>query len=167
MARASRSQACWPGHTNAEQPVKRIPGATSQSRARSQGQSVCLHRLSLLTLNRSGSVWKLERQELNQGFLSAVTTAGVQLQDPGVAAGTVCEGRADFINQLPGDCVVLDLAANHSTGMQVATACGGNQLLDVRLQVLGLGQGGFDAAVPEQSGGLSPRQCDPVAAVAV
>src|SRR5690606_3154533 len=105
--------------------------------------------------------------ELDQRFLGAVATPGGEAVDARVAAGTRGVLRRDLVHQLALDLVVVDLARDEAPGVEVAAAGGGDELLHVRLEALGLGQGGLDAAVPQQGGRLAAGQGDPVAAGAV
>src|SRR5690606_40087219 len=83
--------------------------------------------------------------ELDQRFLDAVAAACRELQDPGVAPGTRGERRGDLVHQLALDLAVVDLARDEPAGVQVAAAGRRDQLLDVRLEGLGLRQRGLDA----------------------
>src|SRR5680860_1467510 len=107
---------------------------------------------------------RLLADELDIRFLDGVAPAGDELQDARVAAGTLGERRGDLVHELALDGAVVDLTGEQATSVKVAATGRGDQLLDIWLQVLGLGQRGLDAAVAQERGRLAARQRGPVAA---
>ena len=91
--------------------------------------------------------------QLDHRHRGVVALAGADLGDPGVAAGTLREGRRDLGEQRVHDRLVADGLEDLTTVVQVALLGLGDQLLRDRTQHARLGLGGGDPAVLEQRRG--------------
>src|SRR6476659_5101652 len=84
------------------------------------------------------------RHELDACHVCAVTLAEAGLEDARVAAVTGGKARSDLLEQLVGRFALLDVTNGETTGMQGASACLRDELLDERTKLLGLGLGRLD-----------------------
>src|SRR5690606_14250848 len=94
-------------------------------------------------------------QEGDDGHLGGVTLADLgELVDAGVAAGTALEAGADLVEELEGDVLAVQDRQRAAKLVQVEAVAGGaDQLLDVGLKLLRLGQGRGDLAMLQKRGG--------------
>src|SRR6185369_16865826 len=86
---------------------------------------------------------------LEVNHLGRVRRTRTELEDPGVATRTLGVTRGDLVEQLVDDALVGVLEDRHRlpARVQVALARQRDQLLDLRLDRLGLGLGGLDPLV--------------------
>src|SRR3954447_10385749 len=91
----------------------------------------------------------LRSDQFEVDHLRRVGRARAELQDPGVAARTVLVARGDLLEELVDHALVgvLELRGGLAARVQVALARERDQLLDLRLDRLGLGLGGLDPLV--------------------
>src|SRR3954471_13377376 len=84
------------------------------------------------------------RHELDARHVCAVALAEAGLQDARVAAVARGETGPDLLEQLVGRFTLLDVTDGEPAGVQRARTCLGDELLDERAKLLGLGLGGLD-----------------------
>jgi hypothetical protein len=80
------------------------------------------------------------------------------LENPGVAALSAREARADLLKQLVGGLAVRDVTAGEPAIVQRAGLGLGDQLLDERTKLLGFRLGRLDRAALDQRFGQAPHQ---------
>src|SRR5215831_14592725 len=88
--------------------------------------------------------------ELDARHLGAVALAVTGLENPSVAALSLGEGRADFLEQLVGRFALVNVADGEATVVQRARPRLGDELLDERAELFGLRLGRLDRAVLDE-----------------
>src|SRR5215207_9958285 len=91
-------------------------------------------------------------KELDPCHVGAITLPVTQLQDPGISARPGREPGTNLTKQPAQSFPVLDSAFHQAAGMQVSPPGQGDQLFGKGAQLLGLGLGGDDAAMLEETG---------------
>ena len=109
--------------------------------------ALLLHRARILALGLDVAVDELDHADRRR---IAVAEAG--LEDAGIAALALRVARAEHVEELLDDRLVLELRDRLAAGMQVAALAERHQLLDDRTQVLRLGQGGDDLLMLDERG---------------
>src|SRR5205085_1590603 len=101
--------------------------------------------------------------ELQQDHLAGVRAPRAELQDPGVAASALRIARRDLLKQLVHRELVLAQGREGlAPRVQITPLGQRDQLLDLRLDRLGLGLGGLDALVVDDLLGQPTQQGPPV-----
>ena len=89
--------------------------------------------------------------ELDEDHLGRVAAARAELQDAGVAAGTLGVAGGELDEQLvDGELVLGERRERLAAGVQIAALGERDQFLDLRADGLGLRLGGLDALVIDQ-----------------
>src|SRR5215218_4641329 len=104
--------------------------------------------MRLVTLASSGERLRYLHQ-LEVDHLGRVGATRAELEDPGVATRTLGVARGDLLEELVDDALVgvLQRRDRLAAGVQVTLLGERDQLLDLRLDRLGLRLGGLDALV--------------------
>src|SRR3954452_4770066 len=127
----------------------RLPGCAAQPAKGPPWYSRINFVCGLLTLASSHERLSYLSDELEIDHLGGVRRTRAELEDPGVAARTLLVARGDLLEELVDHALVrvLEDRRRLPARVQVALARERDQLLDLRLDRLGLGLGGLDPLV--------------------